>query len=226
MCHEAKGEYRWGTNHYKSIKLHSIDNTAWMHRRLPICFTKSKGILCDKHKGLRGKILRQINSNVHLFLGNMSGIFIIIFNCWLSQASTFFCMARRPRLSVLLNQETASVPRMLWLESSLSPWVFFCPCVIVLALDWLYLLAFSLLDQLIPSLDWYLAELEHVWSWNKSPIINKYPMEPFRILSRWKISFIIKILWCRWPSSLLMCQMRRMEDTFNKLTSSTQALWR
>lgn len=145
---------------------------------------------------------------------------------WLRLASTFFCIARSPRLSVLLNQETASVLRMMWLESSLSTWVFFCPCVKVLAFDWLYLLAFSLLDQLIPSLDWYLAELEHVWSWNKSPIINKYPMEPFRILSRWKISFIIRVLWCRWPSSLLMCQMLRTEDTFNKLTSSTWALWR
>lgn len=99
---------------------------------------------------------------------------------WLRLASTFFCIARSPRLSVLLNQETTSVLRMMWLESSLSTWVFFCPCVKVLAFDWLYLLAFSLLDQLIPSLDWYLAELEHVWSWNKSPIINKYPMEPFR----------------------------------------------
>lgn len=178
----------------------------------------------------KGKNFKTKNSNVHLFLGNISGIFIIIFNCWLSLASfgqyIFFLYGTKSRLSVLLNQETASVLRMMWLESSVSTWVFFCSCVRVLAFDWLYLLAFSLLDQLIPSLDWYLAELEHVWSWNKSPIINKYPMEPFRILSRWKISFIIRILWCRWPSSLLMCQMLKMEDTFNKLTSSTQALWR
>lgn len=87
MCHEAKGKYRWRTNHYKSNKLHSVEHTACMHRRLPLCFTKSKGILCHKHKGLRGNLLRQRNSNVHLYLGNILDIFIIIFNDWLSLAS-------------------------------------------------------------------------------------------------------------------------------------------
>lgn len=39
-------------------------------------------------------------------------------------------------------------------------------------------------------------------------------------------SFIIKVLWSRWPSTLLMCQMLKMEETFNKLTSPFLAVWR